>query len=316
MNGVGLAPPLLLALAALLTVALIVCWLVLVPSKQLSAERRRHGTAASSSMLNRSATAATGAISGALQRRGLTERFANTLDRAGIRMEPADFLLLVGAGGIAGLAVGMVIGGPIVGFLLVFMTCVGAYFFVAFKADRRKSAFSDQLDDLLQLLASNLRAGHSILQAMNSVAQELEEPGATEMTRVVNQARVGRDLGDSLDEAAERMDSDDFRWVAQAIAIHRQVGGNLADVLDGVGETIRERGQIRRQVKALAAEGKLSAWILLALPFVVLLALSVLNPEYISALTSSLLGYVMIFAGLMMLTIGALWLRKVVEVKF
>lgn len=85
------------------------------------------------------------------------------------------------------------------------------------------------------------------------------------MARVVNQVRVGRDLGEALDEAADRMDSDDFRWIAQAIAIHRQVGGNLAEVMDTVGETIRERNQIRRQVAALSAEGKLSAYVLIAL---------------------------------------------------
>ena len=112
------------------------------------------------------------------------------------------------------------------------------------------------------------------------------------------------------------MDSDDFRWVAQAIAIHRQVGGNLAEVLDGVSGTIRERGQVRRQVKALAAEGKMSAIILLALPFVVLLALVVLNPTYIGSLTSHILGYILIGVGAVMMTIGALWLRKAIEVKF
>jgi len=251
-----------------------------------------------------------------LQRRGQVDRFANRLDRAGIRMDPSEFLLLVGAAVVASFAVGLVLGGPLVSMLLAVMAGAAAFVFVSFRADRRKSDFADQLDDLLQLLASNLRAGHSILQAMDSVARELDEPGASEVTRIINQVRVGRDLGDAVEEAAERMDSDDFRWVAQAIAIHRQVGGNLAEVLDGVGATIRERGQVRRQVKALAAEGKLSAVILLALPFVVLLALAFVNPTYVGALTSTFFGYVLIAVGVVLLGIGALWLRKVIQVEF
>ncbi len=315
MSALG-AAQLQLATLAIMLAGLIAGWLVVAPSRRLPVHRRRHGVDASASLLTRTAAASTTAIAGALRRRGQSDRFANTLDRAGIRRDPADFLLLAGAGVVASFATGIVLGGVLAGAALAFMAGVGVFFFVTFKADRRKSDFADQLDDLLQLLAGNLRAGHSILQAMDSVAQELDEPGASEIMRIVNQVRVGRDLGEAVESAAERMDSEDFRWVAQAIAIHRQVGGNLAEVLDGVGATIRERGQVRRQVKALAAEGKLSAIILLALPFVVLLALSFMNPTYMAVLTSDVLGFVLIGAGLVSLTIGALWLRKVIEVEF
>ncbi|WP_022921501.1 type II secretion system F family protein [Ornithinimicrobium pekingense] len=308
------SPLVQMAVLALLLAGGSAVW-AMVPSRSVPLYRRRHGVQ-SVGFLGRSAEKSTAAIAGVLNRRGQSERFANKLDRAGIRQDPADFLLLVGAGIIACFAAGAVIGGIFGGVLMAFVGAVGAYFYVALKADRRKSDFADQLDDLLQLLASNLRAGHSVQQAMVSVAAELDEPGATEVTRIVNQVRVGRDLGEAVEAAAERMDSDDFRWVAQAIAIHRQVGGNLAEVLDGVSGTIRERGQIRRQVKALAAEGKMSAIILLALPFVVLLALMVLNPTYIGSLTSHVLGYILIATGAVLMTIGALWLRKAIEVKF
>lgn len=151
---------------------------------------------------------------------------------------------------------------------------------------------------------------------MDSLAREVEEPAKSEMSRVVNQVRVGRDLGPALDEAAERMDSDDFRWVAQAIAIHRQVGGNLADVLDTVGETIRERNQTRRQVKALAAEGKLSAYVLMGLPFLVMVALTILNPGYLGRLFDNVLGFMLLGLAAVLLTIGGLWLRKAITIKF
>src|SRR5690606_14879487 len=114
-------------------------------------------------------------------------------------------------------AVGIVLGGPLSAIMLAGMSVVGSLMFVSLRAGRRRSDFADQLDDLVQLVGSNMRAGHSVLQAMDSVSRELEEPGASEIARVVNQVRVGRDLGDALDEAAERMDSDDFRWISQAI---------------------------------------------------------------------------------------------------
>jgi tight adherence protein B len=127
---------------------------------------------------------------------------------------------------------------------------------------------------------------------------------------------VGRDLGDALDEVAERMASDDFRWVAQAIGIHREVGGNLAEVLDTVGHTIRERNAIRRQVKALSAEGKLSAVVLMSLPFGIVGFLSVTNPAYLAAFTESLIGWCMTAAVVVLLVIGGLWLKKTVAIRF
>ena len=165
-------------------------------------------------------------------------------------------------------------------------------------------------------MASSLRAGHSLLRAVDAVSQDAASPTAEEFARIVNETRVGRDLSDSLDEVAERMGSEDFTWVAQAIAIHREVGGNLAEVLDAVGHTIRERNAIRRQVKALSAEGKLSAMVLMALPVGIAAFLFVTNPSYMSVFTDSPVGYAMLATGGLLLTLGGLWLRKTVQIKF
>ena len=145
---------------------------------------------------------------------------------------------------------------------------------------------------------------------------EAESPTAEEFARVVNETRIGRDLNDSLERSAERMRSEDFNWVAQAIAIHREVGGDLAGVLDEVGHTIRERNQIRRQVAALSAEGKMSAYILVALPFVVTGILLITSTAYILKFVQSPLGFVMIGAAAVMLIIGALWMKKAVQIIF
>jgi tight adherence protein B len=184
------------------------------------------------------------------------------------------------------------------------------------RAGRRQAAFADQLDDSLQLMAGSLRAGHSLLRAVDSVSQEAASPTSEEFARIVNETRVGRDLNDALDEVAARMGSEDFVWVAQAIAIHREVGGNLAEVLDAVSHTIRERNAIRRQVKALSAEGKLSAIVLMALPFGVTGFISLTNPAYLARFTESFMGYALLATAGVMLLIGGLWLKKTVKIKF
>ena len=154
--------------------------------------------------------------------------------------------------------------------------------FLRILASRRRAKFEDQLGDTLQMLAGGLRAGHSLLRSVDAVAQEAESPTSEEFARLVNETRLGRDLKDSMLDAARRLKSEDFDWTGQAIEIHREVGGDLAEVLDHVGETIRERSEIKGQVKSLSAEGKLSAYILIALPVGMFLYLSAANPRYMA----------------------------------
>ncbi|WP_430332007.1 type II secretion system F family protein [Rhodococcus sp. ACT016] len=251
-----------------------------------------------------------------LRRRGRIAARTQALQEAGLKLRPGDFITLVAAASLTAAAVGLLLSGVLLAIAFAAVAVALSRVYLKVLASRRRAAFSDQLDDSLQLLASNLRAGHSMLRSLDAVSREAEAPTAEEFARVVNETRVGRDLGDSLDNVAQRMQSEDFNWIAQAIAINREVGGDLAEVLDQVGNTIRERNQIRRQVKALAAEGKLSAYVLMALPFGITGFLAVSNPEYLSKLTGSPIGYVFIGVGLVMLTVGGLWMRKVVSVKF
>jgi tight adherence protein B len=261
-------------------------------------------------------TAAGAAVEKALVKRGRLASGAAALERAGVAISLPDVVLLVGVVAVVGGALGLVLGGPLMALLLVVVVPFGARLLLGFKASRRQAAFADQLDDSLQLMAGSLRAGHSLLRSVDSVASEADAPTSEEFSRIVNETRVGRDLNDSLDEVAERMGSDDFTWVAQAIAIHREVGGNLAEVLDAVGHTIRERNAIRRQVKALSAEGKLSAIVLMALPFGVTGFISMTNPGYLAKFTQSATGYMMLGAAGLMLLVGGLWLKSTVKIKF
>ncbi|MGN6742669.1 MAG: type II secretion system F family protein, partial [Amnibacterium sp.] len=243
-------------------------------------------------------------------------RLAVALEGAGIHESPARFVLLAAAVSL-GLALVLALPLGLIGVLLgIAAGAVGARVVLGMKAGRRRKAFAEQLDDTLGLLAGSMRAGHSLLRAVDAVSREAEAPTSEEFARIVNETRLGRDLNDALDQSAARMRNEDFGWVAQAIAIHREVGGDLAGVLDEVGHTIRERGQIRRQVAALSAEGKMSAYILLALPFVVLGFLFLTSRDYVARFVESPLGYALMAVAAVLITIGALWMKKIVSFKF
>jgi tight adherence protein B len=268
-----------------------------------------------------SALAGAGATAGAAIERALAQRgrlatWTARLEQAGVAMALPDLVLLVGLGTVAAGLLGTALGGVVLGLVAAVLVPLATRAVLRLRTSRRRAAFADQLDDTLQLMASSMRAGHSLLRSLDTVSQESESPTAEEFARVVNETRVGRDLTDSLDEVAARMGSDDFSWIAQAIAIHREVGGNLAEVLDAVSHTIRERNALRRQVKALAAEGKLSAIVLMALPFVVSGFLLLTSPGFITRFTDSGLGWVMLLAAGVLLLIGGLWLKKMVSIRF
>jgi tight adherence protein B len=161
-----------------------------------------------------------------------------------------------------------------------------------------------------------MRAGHSLLRAIDASAKESDAPMSEELSRIVNETRIGRELGESMTDVSERMASEDFGWITQAIEIHREVGGDLAEVLDHVGETIRDRNQIRRQVKALSAEGRMSAVVLMGLPIVLFFALIFINPQYSKTFTSTVPGYLMLGVAAIMLTAGGFWLSRLVKAKY
>lgn len=284
---------------------------------QLSWQRRRPGIDPQPSALGRAANGLTGLVDTVVGRSGKANSGAELLEEAGIHRRWQEFAALLLIATVVAGAVGLLLHGILPAVLFAAAVPVLTRVWIGLRISARQRAFADQLEDSLQLLSSSLRAGHSMLQALNSVAREAESPTSEEFTRIINETRVGRELGDALDETARRMQSEDFSWVTQAIAINREVGGNLAEVLDAVGATIRERGQIRRQVKALAAEGKMSAYVLMALPVGVSVFLLVTNPSYLAAfVTTGLLGYGMIGAAIVMMIIGSLWLRKTVSIKF
>ena len=285
-----------------------------LPNNRLPMARRRPGSAPQGSGLQKVATVATETVDKFM--RGRSGSLDALLEEAGVTTPAKDLIVIVGAAALAGFAVGLVLQQPAIGLLLALMCPVAGRMLLSMLADRRRKAFGGQLDEILQMMAGSLRAGYSLPQAVATISQEAGDPVAQEFARVTNETRVGRSMMDSLDDLARRMRNEDFYWITQAIGINREVGGNLADVLDNVGNTIRQRTQMKRQVAALAADGKLSAIILMLLPFVVTLFLFFLSPTYIMKLFAEPLGWAMVAAGAIMLGLGGFWLSKVINLKY
>jgi tight adherence protein B len=249
------------------------------------------------------------------QERGLLEKVNKRLEQAALPLRPAEALFFTGVVAL----VAMVIGGILLGILGVFLGGM-LFAFLPFAitgilAAKRRRAFTSQLPDTLQLLAGSLRAGYSLVQGLDAVAKQVEEPMAGELQRAMSEARLGRPVELALEDIADRMGSEDFDWAVMAIKIQREVGGNLAELLMTVSDTMVQRERLRREVRALTAEGRISAIVLSALPPVMGLAIAVLNPVYMEPLLGTLLGQIALIVAGVMIVVGYLAMNKLTQIE-
>jgi tight adherence protein B len=249
--------------------------------------------------------------------RDFDARLARRLDAAGVPLKPAEWIVVQSASAI-GLGVIFVLlgGGSAVAGILGVLIGIGVPIgYLVIKEARRSSAFLEQLPDTLQLIAGSLLVGHSLPQAMDAVVREERQPVSIEFNRALVETRLGMPVEDALEGISTRMDSQDFAWIVMAIKIQREVGGNLAEILTTVAATIRERERLRRQVRGLSAEGRLSAWILGGLPPVFATYLVLVRPGYIAPLFTDPLGIAMLVLMVVLMVIGAFWLSRVIKVE-
>lgn len=238
------------------------------------------------------------------------------LYNAGVKLSPADFTVLVAvASALLGL-LGWLLVNPLIGILLGAAAPFLTRLLLTIRTDKRQGKFEAQLIDTIQMLIGGLRAGHSVMRSVEAAGLESEAPTSEELRRIVNEVRIGKDLGQALEETAGRMDSEDFRWVGQAIQINREVGGDLAEVLEQVAGTIRERGEIKGHVRALSAEGKMSAYILMALPIVVAVFVGIINPGYLNVFVERPIGVFLMGLSFVMFIIGGFWMSRITKIKF
>jgi tight adherence protein B len=180
-------------------------------------------------------------------------------------------------------------------------------------ASRRRAAIQAQLADTLMVIASSMRAGHSFMQSLDTASKEIDPPAAGEFGRVLQEIRLGRDTDDALEALAERVGSQDLEWAVTAIEIQRKIGGNLAEVLETVANTIRERDTLRRQMRALSAEGRISALVLSVLPILIAAYLMIVNPDYLRTLTTTRPGIIISVSAGILMVIGYVWMRRMVK---
>jgi tight adherence protein B len=242
-------------------------------------------------------------------------RLQTLLDRAAWPLRSTEFIVLQIAGGVAGALLGFGLFGRIwLGIALMAGGAIVPRLVLLNRVAKRESLFLSQLPDVLQLLSGSLQAGYGFMQAIDTVAKEATPPASSEFARVLAEARLGMPIEDALNSMAERVGGEDFRWVVLAINIQRQVGGNLAALLSTVANTLREREMVRRQIKVLSAEGRLSAIILVALPFLLAGYISIVNPGYLQTMFDETIGKIMVAGGIVLMGIGIVWMRKIIKI--
>jgi tight adherence protein B len=246
-----------------------------------------------------------------------TSALANRLDVANVTLRPGEWAIVHGLIAIlAGLVTTLLTGFNILFTVLAIIAGIALpWLYLGHRASKRRAEFYSVLPDSLQMLAGSLSAGYSLPQALDNVAKESGGTMGMELNRALIESRLGLPIEESLEAVAQRMDSQDFHWTVMAIRINRQVGGNLAEVLTSVSKTVRERERLRRQVKALSAEGKLSAIVLALLPLLVGLFVVWRNPGYLEPLLTTLAGWVMLAVGFVLYIIGILWMRNLVNME-
>ncbi len=257
-----------------------------------------------------------GAAEKVVARSGTVSATAMRLDRAGMALRPHEWLVVqIGACLAVTAAVALLTGWLVRALLLgVLIGWAGTAFYLRRRQNKRTRRFADDLPDTLQLVASSLRTGFSLPQALDSAQDGAADPMASELGRALAATRIGSGLEDELERVADRMRSEDWRWAVMAVRIQRDVGGNLAEVLMTTVTTLRERAATRRQVRALSAEGRLSAWILLALPIGLFALLLVIRTEYLSLLWTTLPGVVMLVVTVLLMGVGGFWMSRLVRV--
>jgi tight adherence protein B len=251
------------------------------------------------------------------ERHGFTGLVQRRLEAAGLALRANEYMLLhVLVTALGGLGVYVFSGGQwFLSVAVVIIIAIAPIALLQVRASRRRAALEEQLPDLLNLIAGSLRSGWGIQQAIDLVVDEVGDPARAEFRRVQAEARLGLPLEEALHRMAERVDSDDLRWTVSAITIQREVGGNLAEVLNTVAFTIRERAELMRGVKVLTAESRFSALVLTVMPFVVFALMFAANPSYALPLIQTSLGLAALAVGGLLLIIGVVWLNRVMKIE-
>jgi len=245
------------------------------------------------------------------------ERLERTVERSGVQLRVGHFPFLSAFGAFFLGIVGTILGaGPRLGILLMAAGLTGPFVALRVVARRRTKAFDRQLPDVLSSLASTLRAGHGLRTALRSIADDGSPPASEEFTRVLGEERLGRPLDEAIAGMCGRIGSPDLDYVATAINVQSQTGGSLATLFDTLSETVRERQRHARRVRALTSMGRMSATILISLPFGLAAIMTLISPSYMAPLFKTSGGHLLIGVCVSSMTLGSLVLKRIVNVRY
>ena len=254
------------------------------------------------------------------------DRFISRHDRGGridSRLEAAEVNLRPGEFAVAWLVptalaalVAWLLAGPALAPVVVAVSVVAVVVLLRVRASRLRGRFADQLTETLSIMAGSLRAGQSLPRAIELVVTEAPSPTAEQFHRIAFEVRVGRDLTESIEDAATRMASPDLLWLAKAVDINRELGGDLSEIMDNVAATIRERRTVARRIDALSAEGRATAWLLLSMPVALFLFSWWRTPDNIQLLLTEPIGRVLLGAAVTGMVLGHLWIRHLVKPRY
>ena len=269
------------------------------------------------------------------ERKPLTERFVDLLrsggkflsnirhargldfkmQKAGIPLLGTEFLLLLGLSFLLTAVIVSIISEKwYVGIIMAIVVVMGEWIYVLLKIDRREAAFTNQLGDCLMMVANAMRAGFSFLQAMDLIAKEMEPPISDEFKHVMRDISLGASVERALVDMDKRVGSSDFSLVVTAVLIQQQVGGDLAHILDTISDTIQDRIRMRREVRTLTAQGRMSGWVLAILPFGLGALISAMNPSYLEPLFTEKIGQIAIGMAIVMVLIGFFVIQRIVDI--
>ena len=237
------------------------------------------------------------------------------MQQAGIPLLGTEFLILLGISMAVAFVVGSFVSSRLhVGVLAALGVAMAEWAYVLFRIDRREAAFTNQLGDCLMMVANAMRAGFSFLQAMDLISKEMEPPMSEEFKHVMRDINLGASVERALDDMDKRVNSPDFSLVVTAVLIQQQVGGDLAHILDTISETIQDRIRMRREVRTLTAQGRMSGWVLAALPIVTGLLISSISPGYMDPLFSNRWGHIAIAVAIVLELIGFFIIQRIVDI--
>ena len=237
------------------------------------------------------------------------------MQKAGIPLLGTEFLILLGLSFFLTVFIAYIISKRLyVAVSIAIVVVMAEWIYVLLKIDRREAAFTNQLGDCLLMVANAMRAGFSFLQAMDLVSKEMEPPMSDEFKHVMRDINLGASVERALDDMDQRVSSPDFSLVVTAVLIQQQVGGDLAHILDTISDTIQDRIRMRREVQTLTAQGRMSGWVLAALPFVLAAFINLVSPNYLEPLFKEPIGQIAIGVAIVMVIIGFLVIKRIVNI--